>query len=91
MVPFDDPTLLFNNAGMNQVPELEPEPHSQVGKDVYHHTLCESGSCSALDATQGQMDGLFSQLPYKCYLECGRLTSDLPLGYLQGGAVRIDW
>ena len=23
----------------------------------------------ALEATQGQMDGFFSQLPYKCYLE----------------------
>jgi len=22
-----------------------------------------------LDATEGQMDGFFSQLPYKCYLE----------------------
>ena len=37
---------------------------------------------SALEATQGPMDGLFSQLPYKCHLEevdrrggiCGRLT-----------------
>ena len=37
----------------------------------------------ALEATQGQMDGFFSQLPYKCHLEevaslrggiCGRLT-----------------
>jgi len=24
---------------------------------------------AALEATQGQMDGFFSQLPYKCYLE----------------------
>ena len=24
---------------------------------------------SALEATQGQMDGFFSQLPYKCHLE----------------------
>ena len=24
---------------------------------------------SALEATQGQMNGFFSQLPYKCYLE----------------------
>ena len=24
---------------------------------------------AALEATQGQMDGLFSQLPYKCHLE----------------------
>ena len=27
------------------------------------------GSCTALEATQGQIDGGFSQLPYKCYLE----------------------
>ena len=26
-------------------------------------------SLSALEATQGQMDGFFSQLPYKCNLE----------------------
>ena len=44
-----------------------------------------------LEATQGQTDSFFSQLPYKCYLFiCGRLTYDLPLGYLQGG-VRGDW
>ena len=24
--------------------------------------------------TQGQIDGFFSQLPFKCYLICGRLT-----------------
>jgi len=24
---------------------------------------------AALEATQGQIDGVFSQLPYKCYLE----------------------
>ena len=24
---------------------------------------------STLEATQGQMDGVFSQLPYKCHLE----------------------
>ena len=24
---------------------------------------------AALEATQGQMDGFFSQLPYKCHLE----------------------
>jgi len=24
---------------------------------------------AALEATQGQMDGFFSQIPYKCYLE----------------------
>ena len=32
---------------------------------------------SALEATQGQMGGFFSQLPYKYHLEevaCGRLT-----------------
>ena len=27
------------------------------------------GQGTALEATQGQMDGLFSQLPYKCHLE----------------------
>ena len=26
-------------------------------------------SKSALEATQGQMDGFFNQLPYKCHLE----------------------
>ena len=26
-------------------------------------------SCLALEATQGQLDGSFSQLPYKCHLE----------------------
>ena len=26
-------------------------------------------SVPALEATQGQMDGFFSQLPYKCHLE----------------------
>jgi len=28
---------------------------------------CEKGTLSALEATQGQIDGFFSQLPYKCY------------------------
>ena len=27
------------------------------------------GFVSTLEATQGQIDGFFSQLPYKCYLE----------------------
>ena len=43
---------------------------------------CERRQVTTLEATQGQMDGFFSQLPYKCHLEeggiCGRLTSDLP-------------
>jgi hypothetical protein len=26
-------------------------------------------SGAALEATQGQIDGVFSQLPYKCHLE----------------------
>ena len=29
----------------------------------------ESNSHPALQATQGQMDGFFGQLPYKCHLE----------------------
>ena len=29
----------------------------------------ELGARVALKATQGQMDGFFSQLPYKCHLE----------------------
>ena len=28
-----------------------------------------ASSVSALEAIQGQMDGFFSQLPYKCHLE----------------------
>jgi hypothetical protein len=28
-----------------------------------------SGLEAALEATQGQMDGFFSQLPYKCHLK----------------------
>ena len=35
---------------------------------------------ATLEATQGQMDGFFSQLPYS-----GRLTQDLPSNRLQGG------
>ena len=44
---------------------------------------------ATLEATQGQIDGFFSQLPYTCHqnrvASVGDLTSDLPLGYLQGG------
>ena len=43
-----------------------------------------------LEATQGQIDGFFSQPPFKCYLPevafCGRFTEDLPIGCLQGRA-----
>ena len=40
---------------------------------------------TALEATQGQNNSFFSQLPHKCYLEGGRLTQYLPPGCLQGG------
>ena len=44
---------------------------------------------AALEATQGQTDSFFSQPRYKLRGRiCGRLTLDLPLGYLQGGAGR---
>jgi len=32
-------------------------------------TALRRSTTPALEATQGQMDGFFSQLPYKCYLE----------------------
>jgi len=38
-----------------------PERHSALPK--------RGGRIAALEATQGQMDGFFSQIPSKCYLE----------------------
>ena len=40
---------------------------------------------SILEATQGLMDGFFSQLPYKCYLEV-IASEDFPSSRPQGGA-----
>ena len=36
-------------------------------KEVRPPPLCQSLS-TTLEATQGQIDGFFSQLPFKCYL-----------------------
>ena len=47
-----------------------------------------SGPDATLEATQGQMDGFFSQLPYKPPRRggiCERLTQDLPSSRLKGG------
>ena len=42
-----------------------------------------------LKASQGQIDGFFSQLPPESGGICGRLTYDLPLGCLQGGCDKL--
>ena len=44
---------------------------------------------STLEATQGQIDGFFSQLPPESGGICGRLTYDLPLGCLRLGAACV--
>ena len=46
----------------------------QLGEGYYrlsHGTLVREplSTATALEAIQGQMDGFFSQLPYKCHLE----------------------
>ena len=46
-------------AGLLKTPNLKPVQASSES----------SASVSTLEATQGQMDGSFSQLPYKCHLE----------------------
>ena len=38
--------------------------------------MCRVGHC-ILEATQGQINGFFSQLPYKCHLEEVTSVSDL--------------
>ena len=52
-------------------PNLGPRPHAPapppaLGSQVVSSFLFPAES--ALDATQGKMDGFFSQLPYKCHL-----------------------
>jgi len=49
-------------------------PHSNLAKDTPAAFRVSSqvrapDAHTALEATQGQMDGFFSQLPYRCYLE----------------------
>ena len=50
----------------------EPEPKT-IGAEEHHRVvwlLRQRGRCLAtLETTQGQIDGFFSQLPYKCHLE----------------------
>jgi len=48
----------------------ETDSRDQVFQNSWNRYPGESPDCSsALEATQGQNDGFFSQLPYKCYLE----------------------
>ena len=42
---------------------------SETQREVKLPAAAETGARSALEATHGQMDGFFSQFPYKCYLE----------------------
>jgi len=47
-----------------------PPPRLPNDFNNYRTALVNSqGGLSALEATQGQMDGFFSELPFKCYLE----------------------
>ena len=56
---------------------------------IYTQTKGRVKVGAALEATQGQMDGFFSPLPYECHLEemasVGDLTYELPSTRLQDG------
>ena len=78
------PTSCCSLSRRRRVCRSRQERHLEVGADTLHphfHTRIESTKCdleprrvipeasTALEATQGQNDSFFSQLPYKCYLE----------------------
>jgi len=44
-------------------------PTLDLAHTTLHSRFDENISATALEATQGQMDGFFSQLTYKCHLE----------------------
>jgi len=59
--------LDFRVGVCNRIPR--PSEQGTPQKKAAYSTEWIARRASALEATQGQMDGFFSQLSYKCHLE----------------------